>query len=199
MLYYDLMVKLANTDMGALFNVTANLEQIDEDEQMREKLMDRYPKLNTSKNLHETLVDAYLLHFLGEMDPKMLGKDREYMEMLENGKTDQTKGKVDHMGKLESMRELMKKKGKIDAEKSGHNLNVLLGNMVKRKIMQKKLNGMGEEGQRNGGSQRKGGLYVKGLEDDFVFQFLFVFVLRFFSFFLYGIKAKIIMKYISEI
>lgn len=138
MLYYDLMVKLSNTDMGTLFNLTAELERVNREEELRMKMIDKYPKLNTAKNLHETLVDTYLLHFLGEMDPKMAGKSGEYLEMLDKGKTDSKDVVVDHLGKLESMRELMKKKNKSDTDKSNQNLKILMGNMVKRKILQKK-------------------------------------------------------------
>jgi hypothetical protein len=152
MLYYDLMVKLANTDMGALFNLTAQLERIDEEQEVKIKLAEKYPKLNSAKNVHETLVDAYLLHFLKEMDPKMEGKDEEYLKRLETGKTDAKEGKVDHLGKLESMRQLMKKKEKMDTDRSGQNLNILLGNLVKKRIMDRKAGNQGG----GGGSQRKG-------------------------------------------
>lgn len=175
MLYYDLMVKLAGTDMGALFNLTANLERIDEEQETKIKLAEKYPKLNSAKNVHETLVDAYLLHFLGEMDPKMVGKDQEYLKRLETGKTDAREGKVEHLGKLESMRQLMRKKEKLDTDRSNQNLNILLGNLVKKRIMDRKQGNQGNQG--SGGSQRKELLFIS------IFGYFFCFFIIFFLLF----------------
>lgn len=138
MLYYDLMVKLANTDTANLFNLTATLERLDEEEEIRTKIITKNPKLNSAKNLNDMLVDAYLLHFLGEMDPKMIEKRETYKKLMEKGKADEKEMQVDHMGKLQSMRELMKTKNEIDSQKSEEKINFLLGNLVKKRILEKK-------------------------------------------------------------
>ena len=142
MLYYDLMVRLANTDTGTLFNLTATLERLDQEEETRMKIIARNPKLNSAKNLNDTLVDAYLLHFLGEMDPEMAEKSDLYKKMLAKGKTKTKDMEVDDMGKLQSMREIMKKKNAINNDRSEHKINLLLGSLVRKRILQKKQGGM---------------------------------------------------------
>jgi len=137
------MVKLAVTDTGTLFNLTATLEKLDREEETKMKLISQNPNLDTAKNLNDTLVDAYLLHFLGEMDPKMAAKSDLYRKMLRKGKTNSKDMKVDDMGKLQSMREIMKAKAKVNADKSEMRINALLGSLVKKKILQKKNQGAG--------------------------------------------------------
>lgn len=138
MLYYDLMVKLAVTDTATLFNLTATIQRLDQEQEMKMKIVSKNPKLDSAKNLNDTLVDAYLLHFLGEMDPKMASKSDLYKKMLAQGKPNSKQLDVEDMGKLQSMRELMKQKAVINSDKSEEKLNLLLGNLVKRKILQRK-------------------------------------------------------------
>ena len=83
-------------------------------------------------------MDAYLLHFLKEMDPKMAEKSDVYKKMLAKGKPNSKELQIDDMGKLQSMRELMKQKAIINSENSEENLNLLLGNMVKQNIIDRK-------------------------------------------------------------
>jgi hypothetical protein len=61
--------------------------------------------------------------------------------MLAKGKTNSKEMKVDDMGKLQSMREIMKRKNLVDKDKSEQRINALLGSLVKRKILQKKQSG----------------------------------------------------------
>lgn len=143
MLYYDLMVKLASTDMANLFNLTATLERLDRDEEVKMKIISQNPKLDSTANVNDMLVDAYLLHFLKEMDPKMRAKSDLYQKVLAKGqsKADRKEMEVEDMGKLQSMRELMKAKAQVDSQKSEAKINELLGNMVKRRILDKKAQG----------------------------------------------------------
>lgn len=141
MLYYDLMVKLASTDTANLFNLTATLERLDQEEQVKMRIIGQNPQLDSTANLNDMLVDAYLLHFLKEMDPEMRAKSDLYQKVLAKGKADPKEMEVEDMGKLQSMRELMKARAQVDAQKSESRINELLGNMVKRRILQKKAQG----------------------------------------------------------
>ena len=138
MLYYDMMVKLAVTDTATLFNLTATIHRLNQEEETKMKIISNNPKLDSAKNLNDTLVDAYLLHFLKEMDPKMAQKSDVYKKMLAKGKPNSKELQIDDMGKLQSMRELMKQKAIINSENSEENLNLLLGNMVKQNIIDRK-------------------------------------------------------------
>lgn len=135
MLYYDLMVKLAVADTSSLFNLTAEIHKKEFQEHLVGKISEKYPEFDPSQNLHETLIDAYLLHFYKEMDTKSAMKSDIYKKMLGKEKTEK---KIEDMGPLESMRQIMKKEHQFDVEKAKSRMNKILGNNVKNQILESK-------------------------------------------------------------
>ena len=135
MLYYDLMVKLAVTDTASLFNLTAEVVRKDRDAEMMAELAEKNPDIDTNKNIHETLVDTYLLHFLREMDPKLTMKSEIFKKLMDKNAATPD---IENMGKLESMRKVMKLRVPPDAAKTSEKLHMHLGNMIKRRIADKK-------------------------------------------------------------
>ena len=135
MLYYDLMVKLAVTDTASLFNLTADIVRKDRNAEMIAELAEKNPDIDTHKTIHETLVDTYLLHFLKEMDPKLTMKSEIFKKLMDKNAVTPN---IEDMGKLESMRKFMKLRVPPNAAKTSEKLQIHLGNMIRRRITDKK-------------------------------------------------------------
>ena len=142
MLYYDLMVKLAATDTASLFNFTAEIERVDHEHLATSTLADKVPDVDPNKSLQDNMVDLYLLHFLKEMDPSVTIKSAAMRRLMTRpeGPDPQTVERLKEMkmGKLESMRHVMKAKHKYDVDHAESKMNVLLANMVKQRIFEQK-------------------------------------------------------------
>lgn len=136
------MVKLASTDTASLFNFTASIERVDHEDLATSQLAQKNPDVDPNKSLQDNMVDLYLLHFLREMDPSVTIQSAAMRKLMSRPEGPDPKAlerlKTMEMGKLESMRQVMKIKHKYDVEGAEGKMNQLLAGMVKNRIYDQK-------------------------------------------------------------
>ena len=105
-------------------------------------LAEKNPDVDPNKSLQDNMVDLYLLHFLREMDPSVTIQSAAMRKLMSRPEGPDPKAlerlKTMEMGKLESMRQVMKIKHKYDVEGAEGKMNQLLAGMVKNRIFDQK-------------------------------------------------------------
>ena len=130
------MVKLAVADTSSLFNFKGEAKETDNKEDLKKALEKNELNVDPNKNLEDAVVDAYLLHFLKDMDEKTIMSSRLIKNLLT--KTSNEPQRIGEMGKLESMRQVMKGQQKFDVNEASDKVNTTLGNSVKEHILKTK-------------------------------------------------------------
>lgn len=130
------MVKLAVADTSSLFNFQADVGKKDDQEELKKTLQENDINFDPNKNIEDTVVDAYLMHFLKEMDQKTILSSRMLQNLI-TGKSSNIPD-IPEMGKLESMRQVMKMKPKYNVDNASDAVNTGLGNAVKQEIIKTK-------------------------------------------------------------
>lgn len=141
-----MMFKLSIANTSSLFSLEAEVSKRNQEERWKQMLRKEYPVLGSVEgDESKSVVDAYLLHFLKEVDADANLKTSILKKLM--SKKEEKLPKVGDLGELEPMRVILKRDFKQDIKKSADKVYKMLGTSVKTEIQNNKKEEMKKRGE----------------------------------------------------